>query len=130
MGIDYSLANHKDKTAYELGKGSWSAFLSDNCKTGHECLLYEDAIYEMIVEEVWDYLIDDPTENAEEWRQYAKEIASEIFKFVNNVDPSQIILCNDCDDSDYMLKEKGYRWVGSRYRNVDLDCLNRHLKAK
>lgn len=129
MGIEYTLANHKNKTCYELGKGSWYA-LCDKNRKGDACLLYEDSIYDVLINKVWEHIIENPTEgdSAESWQLYAKEIAGEIFKFVDGVDPSQISLTNDCDDSSFELRERGYRWVGSRYREEDLSALNRHIK--
>jgi hypothetical protein len=132
MGLEYCLANHKDKTAFELGKGSWSA-LTNSDRKGHTCLLKEDAIYEMICEEVWEYYIANPGANdpAGGWLAYAREVARDIHKFVNNADPDQIEMCNDSDDTTLMLQEKGYRWVGSRYisdKENNLASLNEHLK--
>jgi len=130
MGVEYTLANHKDKTAYELGKGSWYALCGNPKRTGDECLLYEDTIYDMILREIWDYNISNPGpgETADTWREYAKKISKEIYKFVNDADPTEISLCNDSDDSNYELRKENYRWVGSRYESDDLVSLNRHLK--
>ncbi len=125
MGVEYCLANHKDKTCFELGKGSWYALCQDRNRTGHECLLYEDTIYDMITEEIWDHNI---SEAAETWKKAAQELASALYKFVNDADPTEISLVNDSDDSESNLREKGYRWVGSRYKSADLAHSNRHLK--
>lgn len=129
MGIEYTLANHKDKTAFELGKGSWYALCDENRK-GDACLLYKDSIYDVLINEVFEYQITHPEASeldVNEWKQYSKEIADKIFNFVNGADPSQISLCNDCDDSDFYLREQGYRWIGTRYENLDVNILNRHL---
>jgi hypothetical protein len=130
MGVEYTLANHKDKICFELGKGSWYALCQDRNRTGHECLLYEDTIYEMITEEIWDYNISNPGngERADTWKKAAEELAAELFKFVNDADPTEISLVNDSDDSESNVREKGYRWVGSRYKSSELEQLNRHLK--
>lgn len=130
MGIYYCLANHKDKTCYEVGKGSWYSLVSRDGKHNEE-LLYEEEIYDIIVKEIWDHYISDPGpgETADSWRQQAKKIAAEIYKFVNDADPSLITLANDSDDSKAELREKGYRWIGSRFEQEDLAYLNRHLKT-
>ncbi len=125
MGVEYTLANHKDKTCFELGKGSWYALCQDRNRTGHECLLYEDTIYEMITEEIWDQNI---SEASETWKKAAQELAAALYKFVNDADPTEIGLVNDSDDSESFLREQGYRWVGSRYKDTDLVYSNRHLK--
>lgn len=131
MGIEYTLANHKDKTAFELGKGSWYALCDEN-RLGDACLLYKDSIYDVLINEVFDYYINNPNSSElskEEWEEYAEEIAGKIFNFVNGADPNQISLCNDCDDTNFELREKGYRWTGTRYENAEIDCLNRHLSV-
>jgi len=133
MGVEYCLANHKDKTCFELGKGSWYALCQDRNRTGHECLLYEDTICEMITEEIWDHNIRNAgtvgkEDTAESWKEAAKRLAAQIFKFVNDADPTEISLVNDSDDSESDVRDKGYRWVGSRYKGDDLTILNRHLK--
>lgn len=130
MSLEYTLANHKDKTCFELGRGSWYALCQNGNRIGHECLLYEDTIYEMIIEEVWDYNISNPEngETADNYRKYAAKIAAELYKFVNNTDPAEISLTNRSDDSTLDLKEKGYRWIGSRYESDVLSELNKHLK--
>jgi hypothetical protein len=126
MGIDYTLANNKNKTCLELGKGSWYALMDG--KKGDACLLYPEEIYKVIVEEIWDYIINDPESEYSFWIDYAKEVATKIFVFVDNADPNDISLCNDSDDSTFELRQQKYRWVGSRYAEFDSDYANRHLK--
>jgi len=129
MGIEYTLANHENKTCFELGKGSWYALCDHNGK-GDVCLLYEDQIYDVIINEIWEYNIATSlsTKEKSDWIEYSKTLSKEIFKFINNVDPSRISLTNDSDDSTFELRQNGYRWVGSRYVEDDLSLLNRHIK--
>lgn len=125
MGLEYTLVNHQDKTCYELGKGSWGVLLDANRK-GSADLLYKESIRNIIVTEVWGYnILTD--KKPQFWLDYAAEIASEIFDFINGVDPSNIGLANDSDDSNFEIRQKQYRWVGSRYREYSLDELNYHL---
>jgi hypothetical protein len=125
VGLEYTLVNHQDKTCYELGKGSWGALLDANRK-GSADLLYKESIRDIIVTEIWDYNIETDN-NPQFWLDYAVEVASEIFDFINGVDPSNIGLANDSDDSNFEVRQKQYRWVGSRYREYSLDELNKHL---
>ena len=129
MGLEYTLVNHQNKTCFELGKGAWYA-LCDKKRRGDFCLLYQDETYDTIVNEIWDYNIAQAgsPEAAASWRANAKELAKNIFAFVNNVDPSEIELCHDSDDSLIELRQKGFRWTGSRYYEESLDDLNSHLK--
>ena len=53
MGIEYSLVNHKNKTLFDLGKGSWYA-LFDSHRKGLPELLYAEEIKEIIEEEIFD----------------------------------------------------------------------------
>jgi hypothetical protein len=126
MGIEYSLVNHQDKTCFELGKGSWYA-LCDHNRIGDICLLYEDQIYDVIINEIWDYNIEQ-AEDKSTWHEDAKNLAKELFIFINSANPSKISLANDCDDSYSDVRQNNYRWIGSRYSEQDLDDLNRHLK--
>jgi hypothetical protein len=125
VGLEYTLVNHQDKTCYELGKGSWGVLLDANRK-GAADLLYKESIRDIIVTEIWDYNIETDN-NPQFWLDYAVEVASEIFDFINGVDPSNIGLANDSDDSNFEVRQKQYRWVGSRYREYSLDELNKHL---
>jgi len=127
MGLEYTLVNHQNKTCYELGNGSWGSLLDANRK-GSADLLYKESIRDIIVTDVWDYNIENAT-NPQFWLDYAVEVASGIFDFINGVDPSNIGLANDSDDSTFEVRQKQYRWVGSRYHEYSLDELNYHLKT-
>lgn len=128
MGLEYTLVNHQNKTCYELGRGSWGALLGSNRKGSAE-LLYKESIQDVIVNEVWDFNINEDS-NPQFWIDYSAKTASEIFDFIAGVDPDNIGLANDSDDSDFEIRQKQYRWVGSRYQEYDLEELNKHLNQE
>jgi hypothetical protein len=127
MGIEYTLVNHKDKTCFELGKGSWYA-LCDHKGQGDICLLYENKIYDTIINEIWETYIRH-SNNSENYHKVARELAKNLFNFINNADPTQISLANDCDDSKFKLREDSYCWIRSRDSGANFYELNEHLKT-
>lgn len=127
MGVEYTLVNNKDKTCFELGKGSWYA-LCDHNGQGDICLLYEDQIYDTIINEIWEISSIRQSNDHENLHILARELAKNIFRFVNNADPTEISLANDCDDSIFYLRDANYCWIGSRYSYSDFKQFNKHLK--
>ena len=110
MGIEYSLANNKNKTLFDLGKGSWYA-LCNHQRKGLPELLYAEEIQDIIENEIFDHW-DKTKEN----KDYFQRLSKSIHKFIDDSDPEiNISLTNDSDDSNLELKEIGYIYVGHRY---------------
>jgi hypothetical protein len=117
MGIEYTLVNHRDKTLFELGKGGWYVLVeyanASEGEIGAADLLYEDSVYDLIIEDVFGEYGDEVHNELD--RRYYRLLAKEIIGFVNGADPKDIALTRDTDGSDVELELKSYTYVGTRY---------------
>ena len=135
MGVEYYIINRKNKTAYDLGKGSWYALNDDK-----ECFQDLEYLQNYIITECWYGL--DPESNyynedeKQDIKKYiADKIAPDLFEFCKATDPKDIFIFNDSGDDITICRALGYRFVGLRYleKNEEayqesLDFMNRHLK--
>ena len=112
MGVEYYLANTREKTFYELGKGYWPS--------GREQYLDPKELMGLVQDKLGYWGDDDST--------YHLEIYAEIRNFLFNAETEDILVLNDADDSCRLLEDKNGRWyyeqgyqgeykqIGSRYR--------------
>jgi hypothetical protein len=91
MGLMWNLVNKKNKTFYDLAKGSW-----------HELIGNKDYLtdLEVLKEFVFDDMFngyDDPnfSDTGESKRDYTDEIAQEMFEFCSDTDLSDLELVSD-----------------------------------
>ena len=93
---------------YELGKGSWFV-LAEDINRVVDPILLEIAVAEALGGEPVPYVVDD------------------LLEFVKDTPVEQIVVFNDGGDETACCRALGYRFVGSRYKPLDLDFLNRHF---
>jgi len=121
MGVEYYLVNTKDKSLYELGKGSWyltfevfytkkSIKLDDGkfSEEINEVEFEEELLYECL-NEYYKYDLDDGILSY----KYIKYIVDGIIKFCNG--DKAYLLSDSYDTYHYLYKECGYKETGSRF---------------
>jgi hypothetical protein len=116
MGLERALINHRDKTYFWLGKGSWYPLTNQLDLLQDKDLLREslrDCFEETFC---WS---DNHSYLDEDDLKYLEEITDKVFAFVNGAKPEEITLGNDSDDSIYDFIHQGYKKVGSRYKDDD-----------
>lgn len=126
MGIEYLLVNKKNKTLYDLAKGSWYEFIDSK-----EYLTDLELLKEFIFDNIFHgYESPNFTDSGESKREYTNEIATEIFEFCFGADLSDLEIINDNGDETWILHCLKYRCIGTRIRPNKEDRLefqNRHL---
>ncbi len=132
MGIDYYLANKKDKLIYELGRGGQWYTIFDNHKYSDS-----DKIYFLYRNTFVDYFkrvmidVHDGSKILPEDLNYWDELANELFDFFDGVDPeNDLLLVNDSDDSLFKLEQAGYIIIASRYKSDAYDTYIRALNSR
>ena len=121
MATEYTIVNTSNKTMFEIGK---HILLPDD----RSILLYRETLIVFVLNYFNDiYLMM----NDEYHIQGYTKLASDIFDFVEGVDPEkEIELANDCDDSLLNHRMNGCIFIGSNfYIEPGLD-LDRYLKAR
>jgi hypothetical protein len=116
MGLERALINHRDKTYFWLGKGSWSTLQLD-------LLQDKDLLRESLrdcFEETFCWPANHPKLDEDDLK-YLEKITDKIFAFVNGAKPEEFTLGNDSDDSIYDFIHQGYKKAGSRYEDDDPD---------
>lgn len=133
MSEEYYAINIKNKTFYDLGKGSWYAL------TDMEAFQDKEYLCNEILTEC--YYIDDLQYWSDEIKRneiidhICNRVCPEIFQMMIDTSPDKIRIINDCIDDITICRSKGYRCVGTRYYDVGstqyLDRIkfkNRHLE--
>lgn len=121
MGIEYFIANRRNKTIFELGKGIWIDIMNatwENLPT----FLYRESFREYCL----NYLQEDTwsrsgltEEEKAEWHQADLRLIDNLFDFIDGADPEKdLLFANDCDDSLCDLWKEGYLLIGSRYTRI------------
>lgn len=128
MGIEYTLANTRNKTMFELGKGIYSTVM-DPTPEDAPLFLYRETFIPYFVE----YMRECYAPLDEKAIQYQTQLANTLFEFIDGADPEKDLkIANDSDDSNHDLREQGYLYLGSRYTSdtyqQDILRLNRHVK--
>lgn len=116
MGTEYSLVNYRTKECIDLGKGGWWSDLI----WVPGVLLDQEGIENVLLTGM------DLYENAH-LTEYWKGVVNLIWEFVKGEDIEDIIVVNDCDDSNYILRSYGYKWVSSRYNHNTPEELKEYL---
>lgn len=118
MGLEWSLANPKYRTLFELGKGSWTSVFRFFDK---QCCNDKDFVKLLALEMKDELKFSDNI-------SYRNLVANKIYEFMDGESFASIskrgykpgdegiFLVNDADDSEYDLKySHGFIYVGSRY---------------
>jgi hypothetical protein len=131
MGTEYYAVNKRDKTFYELGKGSW--YILNQDKEAFTDLDYL-ALY------IWEDIYDEGSFLDKENIASVKDciysrVAPDLFKLCNGASPKDMEVFNDCGDELTIIRSLKYKCIGSRFGDIDseqyikdLEYINRHLR--
>jgi hypothetical protein len=128
MGTEYYITNNRDKTFYDLGKGSWYILREEK-----EALTDLEYLEEFLFDDIFNGY-EEPEDGL---REYAKQIAEDLFGLVNGADIRNIDIMDDCGDDATIFKALWFRCVGTRYGEKgskeyleDMENNNKHLKKE
>lgn len=124
MSVLYYLVNKETKTFYKLGKGGWY-FLKNN-----EDLCYFTDI-ELLEEVIYGDVFDGYENKNGDFREYCKEITKEIFEAAKCNNLNNLFVISDAGEQDdlIVIKALKYKCIGCRYRDWDVNSLNKHLES-
>lgn len=118
MGLELALINHKNKTFFWLGKGSWYILkdqldLLQDKETLRECL--REVFEEIFCHAAYGSYEAHPVLDEDDLK-YLEELVEKLHPFIDGATKDELSIGNDSDDSIFEVRHKGYKCVGTRYR--------------
>ena len=123
MGVEYYVVDKKNKTFYELGKGSWFLLREKGVFSD------PDFLHHFLVSHVCKEWVAE-----KDTLEYVRWLAYDLHGHFGSTPSDQLVIINDCGDELFYIKCMGYRCVGTRFGDPESDTflreiaeLNQHL---